>query len=124
MSFYVFKIVSKSYKPGSVSDGYLSVTGRCRLVQAIILNMPSRLNTQVDVAPGGVYTGESLPVPVYALTAHFHTYLKRVRRLFSVALSLESPPPAVSRHPCSMEPGLSSRKISFARNRLTYSSIY
>ena len=34
--------------------------------------------------------------------------LARRRRFLSVALSLESPPPAVSRHPCPVVPGLSS----------------
>ena len=56
-----------------------------------------------------------------ALLPHISTLTENLRRLFSVALSLESPPPVVSRHPCSLEPGLSSRKNQFARNRLTYS---
>ena len=43
------------------------------------------------------------------LLPHISTLTEKNRRLFSVALSLESPPPAVNRHPCSMEPGLSSR---------------
>ena len=45
------------------------------------------------------------------LLPHISTLTAARRRLFSVALSLESPPPAVSRHPCSMEPGLSSRTL-------------
>ena len=40
----------------------------------------------------------------------------RRRRFLSVALSLESPPPAVSRHPCPAVPGLSSYLA--ARDRL------
>ena len=40
----------------------------------------------------------------------------RTRRFISVALSLESPPPAVSRHPCPAVPGLSSYLA--ARDRL------
>ena len=40
----------------------------------------------------------------------------RKRRFISVALSLESPPPAVSRHPCPAVPGLSSYLA--ARDRL------
>ena len=40
----------------------------------------------------------------------------RPGRFLSVALSLESPPPAVSRHPCSVVPGLSS--CPKARGRL------
>ena len=38
----------------------------------------------------------------------FHPYRPEGRRFISVALSLESPPPAVSRHPCPVVPGLSS----------------
>ena len=48
-----------------------------------------------------------------ALTAPFHPYLPSVCRggggLLSVALSLGSPPPAVTRHRVSVEPGLSSQ---------------
>ena len=44
-----------------------------------------------------------------ALTAPFHPYLLRgTGGLLSVALSLRSPSPAVSRHRVSVEPGLSS----------------
>ena len=49
-----------------------------------------------------------------ALTAPFHPYLKRRSvkgGLLSVALSLGSPPAAVSRHLVSLEPGLSSIRI-------------
>ena len=48
------------------------------------------------------------------LLPHIST-LTENRRLFSVALSLESPPPAVNRHPRSMEPGLSSRTLKCPR---------
>ena len=45
----------------------------------------------------------------WALTSPFHPYLLHHRRRFiSVALSLKSPLPGVTRHPCPMEPGLSS----------------
>ena len=52
-----------------------------------------------------------LPIARCALTAPFHPYLswpKPEGGLLSVALSLGSPPAAVSRHRVSMEPGLSS----------------
>ncbi len=49
-----------------------------------------------------------------ALTAPFHPYLGRtLGGLFSVALSLGSPPPAVSRHRISVEPGLSSSRLLY-----------
>src|SRR5690606_33530173 len=60
-------------------------------------------------APGGVYRAASVAgraVGSYPTLSP----LPRTRRggLLSVALSLGSPPPAVSRHRVSMEPGLSS----------------
>jgi len=48
-----------------------------------------------------------------ALTAPFHPYRRARKRAggpFSVALSLGSPPPGVTRHRVSVEPGLSSPK--------------
>ena len=66
-----------------------------------------RLNSpHYGVAPGGVYTAGTSPYRRWALTSPFHPY--PCGRLFSVALSLESPPPDVIRHPCPMELGLSS----------------
>ena len=59
--------------------------------------------------------GFALPPPSpgvrCALTAPFHPYRPTLRRaggLLSVALSLGSPPPGVTRHRISVEPGLSS----------------
>ena len=66
--------------------------------QAFQGNTPSKLNIP-KVASGGVYTGIQLPSSLCALTAHFHNHLNKLRHLFSVALSLKSPLPAVSRHP-------------------------
>ena len=54
-----------------------------------------------------------LPTARCALTAPFHPYphdRNRVGGLLSVALSLGSPPPGVTRHRVPMEPGLSSLK--------------
>ncbi len=71
--------------------------------------------------------GFTLPPPLpgarCALTAPFHPCLLRTIHLwragtgglFSVALSLGSPPPAVSRHRISVEPGLSSNAFRRAR---------
>ncbi|EKX55622.1 hypothetical protein D516_4104 [Rhodobacter sp. AKP1] len=53
-----------------------------------------------------------LPVPRWALTPPFHPCPGPEGRwggLFSVALSLGLPRPGVTRHPCPMESGLSSR---------------
>src|SRR5208283_1373072 len=60
--------------------------------------------------PVGFTLPSLLPERRCALTSPFHPYPGRTRRRYvSVALSLGSPPPAVSRHRISVEPGLSSR---------------
>ncbi len=50
------------------------------------------------------------PLPAFrcALTAPFQLFPFKRGSLLSVALSLESPPPAINRHPVTVEPGLSS----------------
>ena len=65
--------------------------------------------------PVGFAVPLPLPVARWALTPPFHPCLPSNAKktnpsggLFSVALSLGSPPPAVSRHRVSVEPGLSS----------------
>jgi hypothetical protein len=59
--------------------------------------------------PVGLAVPLMLPSARCALTAPFHPYRRRTAGgLFSVALSLGSPPPDVIRHRVSMEPGLSS----------------
>src|SRR5207302_9528978 len=64
--------------------------------------------------PVGFAVPLPLPVARWALTPPFHPYLpdfpkgERAGGLFSVALSLGSPPPDVIRHRVSVEPGLSS----------------
>ena len=62
--------------------------------------------------PVGFAVPLPLPVARWALTPPFHPCLLAGEAgtggLFSVALSLGSPPPAVSRHRVSVEPGLSS----------------
>ena len=63
----------------------------------------------LHLAPDGVYMTAQSPGRRCALTAPFHPYRGFPRRYLSVALALESPPPAVSRHPCPAVPGLSSR---------------
>src|SRR6476469_244886 len=65
--------------------------------------------------PVGLALPDSLPKPRCALTAPFQPCLclSAIGGMFSVALSLESPPPDVIRHRVSVEPGLSSR---FLRN--------
>jgi len=66
--------------------------------------------------------GFTMPVPLpvrrCALTAPFHPCRRSVAGaggLFSVALSLGSPPPGVTRHPDPVEPGLSSPRAARVR---------
>ena len=102
-------------------------------------NQPGRLiritpaSRQVDLTPAGrpysvlLPVGFAVPVPLpvprCALTAPFHPCPRAVRQagrsggLFSVALSLGSPPPAVSRHRDPVEPGLSSTRATRANPR-------
>ena len=61
--------------------------------------------------PVGFTVPSPLPAPRCALTAPFHPHPQAstlAGRLLSVALSLGSPPPGVTRHRVSVEPGLSS----------------
>jgi len=60
--------------------------------------------------PVGLAMPGPLPAPRCALAAPFHPCLAKlaIGGLFSVALSLGSPPPGVTRHRVSVEPGLSS----------------
>ena len=67
-----------------------------------------------------------LPSARCALTAPFHPYPppprergSRTGGLLSVALSLGSPPPGVTRHRVSMEPGLSSLLLLKSKGRLS-----
>ena len=53
----------------------------------------------LHLAPNGVYMTAQSPGRRCALTAPFHPYRNKLRRYLSVALALESPPPAVNWHP-------------------------
>src|SRR5262249_24530510 len=71
----------------------------------------SRCYSYSALLPVGFAVPPSLPKARCALAAPFHPCCGRSRSgLFSVALSLGSPPPAVSRHRVSVEPGLSSTR--------------
>src|SRR5262245_38236927 len=64
------------------------------------------------LAPGGVYQRRVRCRARGALLPHrFTLATSRDGGLFSVALSLGLPPPGVTRHRFSMEPGLSSRGL-------------
>ena len=75
-------------------------------------NRPTR-RPYLVLLPVGFTVPSTLPQTRCALTAPFHPYPQSVSGpdaggLLSVALSLGSPPPGVTRHRISVEPGLSS----------------
>lgn len=101
-------------KPGSVSDGHLSVARGYPLRSSHHSHNAEQALLRCRCCSGWGLHGNSVtifPVSSYLTFPH----LPKNRRLFSVALSLESPPPAVNRHPCSLEPGLSSRTLRYPR---------
>ncbi len=125
------KSCQSACKPGSVwrrcplRDGHSSGTAIAdRLEQPTrVAGLETSLAPQaLACAPGHPYlvllpVGFAVPLlspeARCALTAPFHPYRRGLRRaaaggLISVALSLGSPPAAVSRHRVPMEPGLSS----------------
>ncbi len=66
-----------------------------------------------DLAPGGVYRAAPVArgaVRSYRTLSPLPATPKHAGGLLSVALSLGSPPPGVTRHRVSVEPGLSSRR--------------
>ena len=113
-------------KPGSVpgrpGDGHSSgtpVAGRLVRPTRTAARKPAgpkACRPYLVLLPVGFAVPSALPSTRCALTAPFHPYpsaRRRIGGLLSVALSLGSPPPGVTRHRVSVEPGLSSpRRLS------------
>src|SRR5215468_4300337 len=82
----------------------------------------SACRSYLVLLPVGFTLPPPLPAARCALTAPFHPCRplprgQRARRCVSVALSLGSPPPGVTRHRASVEPGLSSlRRVNPAKS--------
>lgn len=106
--------VQMVYKPGSVpkGDGHSSrtfVTKSLMQPTRIAKVGPIKRDSYLVLLQVGFTMPFLLPKMRCALTAPFHPYLDLHQGgLFSVALSLGSPPPGVTRHLVPMEPGLSS----------------
>ena len=82
-----------------------------RLGRSPVLRSIVRCGPYSVLLPVGFTVPALLPDRRCALTAPFHPYLRRnAGGLLSVALSLGSPPPGVTRHRVSLEPGLSSAR--------------
>ena len=62
----------------------------------------------LELASNGVYMATVVTNDTVVSYTAFPPLPEKIRRYISVALSLELPPPAVSRHPCPVKPGLSS----------------
>jgi hypothetical protein len=81
---------------------------------------PNPLLFLFGLAPGGVCRAAPVTrraVRSYRTVSPLPTVRRRRGGLFSVALSLESPPPGVTRHRASVEPGLSSPHARRRRQR-------
>ena len=125
------------YKPGSVHltietariDGHSSgtpVTERLAQPTQTATRKPASRPSPVCrpylvLLPVGFALPPSLLTARCALTTPFHPYLANREDapggFLSVALSLGSPPPGVTRHRVSVEPGLSSPRRAHARRR-------
>ena len=70
---------------------------------------PACVSPYHGVAPDRVYSVHMSPCDGWALTPPFHLDRDRSRLTISVALVRGSPLAGVTRYPCPMEPGLSSR---------------
>ena len=75
--------------------------------------LPDACRPYMVLLPVGFAVPRPLPAARCALTAPFHPYRKPegTGGLLSVALSLGSPPPGVTRHRVTVEPGLSSMRV-------------
>ena len=115
-------------KPGSVSDrtGRMTTIHLGRPLPGASRDQPGRRGRKGPwhglrlpcrhysvLLPVGFTVPPPLPEARCALTAPFHPYppgRSRAGGLLSVALSLGSPPPGITRHRISVEPGLSSHR--------------
>ena len=68
----------------------------------------SHIRFLFGLASDGVYMAFSVTRETVVSYTAFPPLPEKTWRYLSVALSLESPPPAVNRHPCPTKPGLSS----------------
>ena len=123
LALHVTKLVEAAHKPGSVPAAGYPATGDGHSSRTAVtdgLKQPTRKHGRATLdaslfglAPGGVYLASVVTVGPGELLPHPFTLTRLLPRpsaggLLSVALSLGSPPPGVTRHRFSVEPGLSS----------------
>ena len=105
-----FLLCEWACKPGSVIDGHLSGTHVAARLKPPPRDGRAGLLSLHGVAPDRVYSTELSPADGRALISAFPPLLvRRNQRYISVALVRGSPLAGVTRYPCPMEPGLSSR---------------
>ena len=106
----------KTRQPMTIHLGRPLLNASCNQPGRRSENRPDSENTvchpYLVLLPVGFTVPTLLPAWRCALTTPFHPYLHRsAGGLLSVALSLGSPPPGVTRHRVSVEPGLSSPRL-------------
>ena len=99
----------RACKPGSVFDGHLSGTHVAARLKPPPRDSRAGLMSLHGVAPDRVYSTGLSPADGRALISAFPPLPGRARRYISVALVRGSPLAGVTRYPCPVEPGLSSR---------------
>ena len=105
-----FLLREQACKPGSVIDGHLSGTHVAARLKPPPRDGRAGLLSLHGVAPDRVYSTELSPADGRALISAFPPLLvRRNQRYISVALVRGSPLAGVTRYPCPVEPGLSSR---------------
>jgi hypothetical protein len=119
-------LVEQVYKPGSVFDNHLSWPDISEWLQPPARDWRAANMSLCGVAPGGVYIDRQVAMPLvssYLTFPPLQSGGNSKLRYISVALSLKSPSPGVTRHPCPVEPGLSSDTAfrHCIRDYLTYS---
>ena len=96
-------------KPGSVLNDHLSVACRCRQAQAASMERPGRPVCSSTALLRIEFTAPTCLHAAGELLPRLSTLTGKSRRYISVALVRGSPLAGVTRYPCPVEPGLSSR---------------
>ena len=97
------------YKPGSVIDSHLSRRSVAAALKPPPRKRPGRPYASSTVLHRIEFTAPHCLQPASELLPHFSTLTRSLGRFVSVALVRGSPLAGVTRYPCPVEPGLSSR---------------
>ncbi len=103
-SFSLFNLLAANHKPGSVVDGHLSGTSVTRRLKPPFREMSDQLSLPFKRCSGWGLQRPYVTIQAGELLPRLSTLTCKSRRYLSVALSLESPPQAVSLHPVLWSP--------------------